>query len=156
LRTPHRPVTVVTDRNFHMGETSIVNMVQRASKKVLLEPGDTRQQWKGEAATSFVCAGITSSRMLPTSSVDYWSPFIILFCYFITGASEETLSFGGVFLPPRAKPKSPCRIGRSDALYPHERRAGIMKLLAAHKGAKRVQGLAKLHSCVGQERDPRD
>jgi allophanate hydrolase subunit 1 len=47
-------VTTVTDRTGYMGETSIVNMVQRASKKVLLEPGDTRQQWKGEAATSFV------------------------------------------------------------------------------------------------------
>jgi hypothetical protein len=37
-----------------MGDTSIVNMVQRVSKKTFLEPGDTRQQWKGEAATSFV------------------------------------------------------------------------------------------------------
>jgi hypothetical protein len=47
-------VTAVTDRSSDIRETSIVNMVQRASKKVLLEPGDTRQQWKGEAATSFV------------------------------------------------------------------------------------------------------
>jgi hypothetical protein len=88
-------VTTVTDRTGCMGETSIVNMVQRASKKVLLEPGDTELQWKGEAAASFVCAGITSSRVLPTSSADYWSPFIILFSY---KASEETLSFGGFFL----------------------------------------------------------
>jgi len=47
----------------------------------LLEPGDTEQQWKGEAAASFVCAGITSSRALPTSSVGYWSPSIILVHY---------------------------------------------------------------------------
>ena len=44
-------VTAVTDRLSGMGDTSFVNMVQRASTKVLLEPGDTRQQWKGEAAT---------------------------------------------------------------------------------------------------------
>jgi hypothetical protein len=47
-------VTAVTDRSPDIRETSIVNMVQGTSKKVLLEPGDTRQQWKGEAATSFV------------------------------------------------------------------------------------------------------
>jgi hypothetical protein len=45
-------VTAVTDPQSLMGETSFVNMVQRACTKVLLEPGDTRQQWKGEAATS--------------------------------------------------------------------------------------------------------
>jgi hypothetical protein len=72
-------VTTVTDRTFCMGETSIVNMVQRASKKVLLEPGDTELQWKGEAAASFVCAGITSSRVLPTSSAGYWSPLLSCF-----------------------------------------------------------------------------
>jgi hypothetical protein len=44
-------VTAVTDRYSGIGDTSIVNKVQRASTKVLLEPGDTRQQWKGEAAT---------------------------------------------------------------------------------------------------------
>jgi|SRR5450631_2063795 hypothetical protein len=59
-----------------MGDTSVVNMVQRVSKKTLLEPGDTRQQWKGEAAASFVSAGIASSRMLPTSSVGYWPPYL--------------------------------------------------------------------------------
>jgi hypothetical protein len=79
-----------------MRDTSVVNMVQRVSKKTFLEPGDTRQQWKGEAAASFVSAGITSSRMLPTSSVGYWSPS--LSCSY-TRASEEKLSFGGVFLP---------------------------------------------------------
>jgi hypothetical protein len=68
-------VTAVTDPYLDLGETSIVNMVQRVSKKALLEPDDTRQQWKGEAATRFVLVGIASSRVLPTSSTDYWSPF---------------------------------------------------------------------------------
>jgi hypothetical protein len=49
-------------------------MVRRFRKKFLLEPGDTKQMWKGEAAASFVYAGITSSRVLPTSSAGYWSP----------------------------------------------------------------------------------
>ena len=89
-------MTTVTDRIPDLGDTSIVNMVQRASTKALLEPGDTRQQWKGEAATSFVQTGITSSRALPTSSVGYWTPLLYLFSY---KASEETLSFGGIFLP---------------------------------------------------------
>jgi hypothetical protein len=96
-RNAHTSVTAVTDRFSGMGDTSIVNKVQRVSKKALLEPGDTRQQWKGEAATSFVSAGITSSRALPTSSVGYWSPFSSCIRS-ITGASEETLSFGGVLL----------------------------------------------------------
>src|SRR5258707_5547463 len=30
--------------------------------------------WKGEAAASLVLLGITSSRVLPTSSAGYWSP----------------------------------------------------------------------------------
>jgi hypothetical protein len=47
-------VTVVTASDFIFGDTSIVNMVRRARKKVLFEPGDTRQQWKGEAAASLV------------------------------------------------------------------------------------------------------
>lgn len=47
-------VTAVTDQFPNMGETPIVNMVRRARKKALFEPGDTRQQWKGEAAASFV------------------------------------------------------------------------------------------------------
>jgi hypothetical protein len=47
-------VTTVTDRLFVIGDTSIVNMVRRASKKAFFEPGDTRQQWKGEAAASLV------------------------------------------------------------------------------------------------------
>ena len=47
-------VTAVTDRVPEMGDTANVNMVRRVSKKTLLEPVDTRQQWKGEAAASFV------------------------------------------------------------------------------------------------------
>ena len=35
-------------------DTSIVNMVRGVSKKTLFEPGDTGQQWKGEAAASLV------------------------------------------------------------------------------------------------------
>jgi len=63
-----------------MGETPIVNRVRRTRTiEVLFEPGDTRQQWKGEAAASFVCIGITSSCALPTSSAGYWSPSLT--CY---------------------------------------------------------------------------
>ncbi len=51
-------VTVVTEGKPDMGETSIVNMVRRASTKVLFEPGDTRQQWKGEAAARLVHKGL--------------------------------------------------------------------------------------------------
>jgi hypothetical protein len=57
LRVPpltQTPVTAVTVWTFVFGDTSIVNMVRRASKKVLFEPGDTGQQWKGEAAASLV------------------------------------------------------------------------------------------------------
>jgi hypothetical protein len=87
-------VTAVTELTFDLGDTPFVNMVRRASKKVLLEPGDTRQLWKGEAAASFVCIGITSSRVLPTSSAGYWSPS--LSCA-NASASEEKISFGGDF-----------------------------------------------------------
>src|ERR1039457_5449040 len=68
------PVMAVTERTPRLRETRFVNMVRRVSKKTLLEPGDTRQQWKGEAAASLVCTGITSSCALPTSSAGYWSP----------------------------------------------------------------------------------
>jgi hypothetical protein len=71
----HTHVTAVTEHPPHMRETQFVNMVRRVDTHTLLEPGDTEQQWKGEAAASFVCTGITSSRVLPTSSADYWSPF---------------------------------------------------------------------------------
>ena len=47
-------MTVVTDPCFQFGDTPIVNMVRKACKKAFFEPGDTRQQWKGEAAASFV------------------------------------------------------------------------------------------------------
>jgi hypothetical protein len=47
-------VTAVTVRALNMGETAIVNMVRKAGTKAFFEPGDTRQQWKGEAAASFV------------------------------------------------------------------------------------------------------
>lgn len=48
-------VTAVTERKLVIGETPIVDMVRRAAvKKTLLELGDTRQQWKGEAAACFV------------------------------------------------------------------------------------------------------
>ena len=50
----HTPVTTVTVATFFLGDTSFVNMVRRARKKALFEPGDTRQQWKGEAAASLV------------------------------------------------------------------------------------------------------
>ena len=47
-------VTAVTEEPPDLGETANVNMVRRASTKVLFEPGDTRQQWKGEAAARLV------------------------------------------------------------------------------------------------------
>jgi hypothetical protein len=47
-------VTNVTDGKIDLGETSSVNKVQRVSKKTLLEPGDTKEPWKGEAAAYFV------------------------------------------------------------------------------------------------------
>ena len=55
------------------------------------------QPWKGEAAASLVCAGITSSRVLPTSSAGYWSPFVLLE---YASASEAKISFGGDFFVP--------------------------------------------------------
>jgi hypothetical protein len=45
---------VVTELRNHIGETHLVNMVRKTRKKVLFEPGDTRQLWKGEAAASLV------------------------------------------------------------------------------------------------------
>ena len=47
-------VTAITEQIAKGSETQVVNMVRRARKKVLFEPGDTKQQWKGEAAASFV------------------------------------------------------------------------------------------------------
>ena len=51
-------VMAVTERLFAMRETQFVNMVQRVCTNALLEPGDTRQQWKGEAAACFVNKGL--------------------------------------------------------------------------------------------------
>ena len=62
-------VPYITEAQCTIGETALVNLVQRASINAFLEPGDTRQQWKGEAAASF-SAGITSSRT-PPSDVGY-------------------------------------------------------------------------------------
>jgi len=54
----HTSVMAVTERHFAMRETQFVNMVQRVCTNALLEPGDTRQQWKGEAAARFVNKGL--------------------------------------------------------------------------------------------------
>jgi hypothetical protein len=90
------PVTVVTDRSSRIGDTPIVAKAWGASRKVPFEPDDTKQPWKGEAAACFVCAGITSSRALPTSSVGYWSP--LEFSLYFASASGATISSGGDFL----------------------------------------------------------
>ena len=80
LHSARTPVTVVTERTFRIGDTPTVNMVRRASKNALFEPGDTKWPWKGEAAATFVSTGITSSRALPTSSAGYWSPSYLVKC----------------------------------------------------------------------------
>jgi len=89
-------VTAVTEYLFRIGETPFVDMVREAAVKTSLEPGDTRQPWKGEAAANLVCVGIASSRVLPTSSAGYWPPT----CYLVihTRASGAKTSSGGVFL----------------------------------------------------------
>ena len=79
---------------FQDGRHSSCQHGSGARKKALSEPGDTRRQWKGEAAACFVHTGIASSRTLPTSSVGYWSPLLSL-CN--ASASEATCSFGGDF-----------------------------------------------------------
>ena len=74
-------------------------MVRRVRKKAFFEPGDTGQQWNGEAAASFVCIGIASSRALPTSNAGYWFPINLgtaSLC--IASASEAKISFGGDLL----------------------------------------------------------
>jgi len=50
---------------------------------------------KGKPQLASFNAGITSSRVLPTSSAGYWSPSYL----FHTSASEVMSSFGGIFLP---------------------------------------------------------
>jgi hypothetical protein len=48
-------VTAVTDCQPIIGDTPTVDMVRKdAVQKTFLEPGDTRRQWKGEAAACFV------------------------------------------------------------------------------------------------------
>jgi hypothetical protein len=49
-----RAVTAVTESVWSIGDTAVVNKVRGAGKKAPLEPGDTRQPWKGEAAASLV------------------------------------------------------------------------------------------------------
>jgi hypothetical protein len=65
--------------HHHGRHSSCQHGSEGRTKYAFLEPGDTRQQWKGEAAASLVCAGITSSCVLPTSSAGYWSPSLT--CY---------------------------------------------------------------------------
>lgn len=93
MRGNHSTVTAVTDSLCRIGETPIVNMVWRASKKALFEPGDTKWPWKGEAAACFVYVGITSSRTLPTSSVGYWFPFYLVICKHLRGDVILTEAF---------------------------------------------------------------
>jgi hypothetical protein len=47
-------VIAVTVRPAWIGDTLDVNMVRRARKNALLEPGDAEQLWTGEAAANFV------------------------------------------------------------------------------------------------------
>src|SRR5581483_4471482 len=70
--SPQTGVMFVTDRPPNLGDTPIVNMVRRAVRDALLEPGDTREQWKGEAAATSLVRGITSGRALPTSGAGHW------------------------------------------------------------------------------------
>jgi hypothetical protein len=63
---------------------------EEAARALLLEPGDTSRQWKGEAAAGFVRAGIISSRALPTSSAGYWFPFLSLIFLPYLGFLDET------------------------------------------------------------------
>jgi hypothetical protein len=51
------PVTAVTESRLDSDDTPSVAMVRRAGTNVLLEPGDTRQRWKGEAAAASLVQG---------------------------------------------------------------------------------------------------
>jgi hypothetical protein len=106
---PQTRVMTVTEHTSQIGETPVVNMVRKASKKALFEPGDTRQQWKGEAAASFVCEGITSSRALPTSSAGYWSPFS---CCEMQAPPKRRDPSGAIFCPYFSPFKRAARIGQ--------------------------------------------
>ena len=89
-------VTAVTDRSADMGETSVVNMVQRVSKKNPLRAGRHEAAVERGSRGKSRLYGITSSRALPTSSAGYWYPphYLVIIS---TSASEEKRSFGGDF-----------------------------------------------------------
>jgi hypothetical protein len=92
-------VTAITVRIGVIGETPIVDMVRKAAvNKTFLEPGDTRQQWKGEAAACFVFVqgSPVAARYrppVPATGRPLLSCILVL-----TSASEAKFSFGGDFL----------------------------------------------------------
>ncbi len=96
------PVTAVTDRRRWIGDTPIVVEAWGAGTKVPFEPGGTKQPWKGEAAACFVCAGITSSRALPTSSAGYWSPRD--FSCILQAPPERSVPPEAIFCSPTTSP----------------------------------------------------
>jgi hypothetical protein len=69
-------VTAVTDAAAVSRDTSIVSMVRRAGKN--RSPRARRHEAVVERGSRFrfVNTGITSSRVLPTSNVGYWSPYL--------------------------------------------------------------------------------
>ena len=74
-----------------LGDTSIVNMVRRACKKVFFEPGDTKQQWKGEAATtSFKQGSPVAARYRPPASATGPRFYLV----FIQGLRREVILRG--------------------------------------------------------------
>lgn len=94
-------VTAVTAGRVDMGETANVNMVRRAKqfKEALLEPGDTRQQWKGEAAACFVSAGTpVAVRYRPPVPATGPRHYLVDRFFCTTSASGATGSSGGDFL----------------------------------------------------------
>lgn len=85
-------VTTVTAGECRMGETRHVIQVRSASTKVLLEPNDTRQQWKGESAARFVYEGLPVAARYRPPAAATGSPFLLLRT---TSAYGEKCSFGG-------------------------------------------------------------
>ena len=71
-------------------------------EKTVLEPCDTRLQWKGEATACFVLCGIASS-CASDLSVGCWFPNLAC-VRGMTSASEATGSFGGDFSFPHGLP----------------------------------------------------
>jgi hypothetical protein len=97
----------VTDRLFPMVETPVVNMVQGACKNALFEPGDTRQQWKGEAAARFVNEGLpVAARYRPPTPATGPCLYLVVVILRKASASEATSSFGGDFLPEKPSAKN--------------------------------------------------